>query len=273
MEELSLQEIHQITLNILKKIDEVVRKLNLKYYMAFGSLIGTVRHHGFIPWDDDLDIMMLRKDYDKFISYFVEHKEELYPYQIFTVNICPNYPHMIARVCHMEYPIEVKNEIPCGMGVFVDLYPLDGMGNDGEQLKRERKRVQRLIEGQVWATRLRFEAPSKKYRIPDKFLKYLYAKWRGKTYFERELTEYTKKYDFENSKYIGVSIWGSWMNYYKKELFAEIEEMPFEDFDVMVPKGYDEILRLIYGDYTKLPPENERKPQHNYRAYRRSGSK
>lgn len=77
MQLISMKEVQKGSLEILKKIDEICNQLNLKYYLAYGTLIGAIRHKGFIPWDDDVDIMMPRKDYDSLVQYFIDHKEEL----------------------------------------------------------------------------------------------------------------------------------------------------------------------------------------------------
>lgn len=267
MRELTIEEIHEITLNILKKIDEVAIELNLKYYLAYGSLIGAVRHHGFIPWDDDLDIMMLREDYEKLITYFMEHEKELYPYKIFSNRNNKDYPHMIARVCNVDYPIEVENEIPCGMGVFVDIYPIDGMGNDKAAWQRMMKKRQQLIAGSYYATRKHFEIPKKRYRAFDKYLLYLFAKWKGKNYFLDRLEQYKNRFSLDASRYAGCIVWEQEM--FEKEYFLETERLPFEGMLVMVPKQYDRLLRISYGDYMKLPPVEEQQPQHNYKAYQK----
>lgn len=82
MKELSIQEIHEGTLGILKKIIDICDKVGVNYYLAYGSLIGAVRHGGFIPWDDDLDIVMLRPDYEVFCQYCMKHEQELYPFKL-----------------------------------------------------------------------------------------------------------------------------------------------------------------------------------------------
>ena len=82
MKELSIQEIHEGTLGILKKIIDICDKVGVNYYLAYGSLIGAVRHGGFIPWDDDLDIVMLRPDYEVFCQYCMKHERELYPFKL-----------------------------------------------------------------------------------------------------------------------------------------------------------------------------------------------
>lgn len=268
MKELSLEEIHEITLDILKKIDRIVTAQGLKYFLAYGSLIGAVRHRGFIPWDDDLDIMMLRPDYDKFVQYFLEHEKELYPLKIFTHDTCENYPHMIARVCNLDYPIVVNNEIDCGMGIFVDVYPLDGMGEEEKVWKPLIRRRQQLIAASYYATRIHFEIPKKKYRILDKYLLYLYAKWKGSAYFLDKLERYKEYFPLETSRYVGNVVWVG-MELLEKEWFRDTLRLPFEDMEAMVPEGYDALLRCGYGDYMQLPPEEARRPQHNYAAYQK----
>lgn len=265
--ELKLEEIHAVTLDILKKIDALTQKLQLSYYMAYGSLIGVVRHQGFIPWDDDLDIMMRREDYEIFLEYCIEHESELYPYRIFTNRNNPEYPHMIARFCNVEYPVEVDNEIPCGMGVFVDIYPLDGMGNSAAEWKRMMRVRQQLIAGSYYATRLKFEIPKKKYRIIDKYLLYLFAKWKGKAYFFARLEQYKTRFAWEKSRYVGCIVWEPEL--FERTYFEETTRLPFCDMQVMVPKEYDKLLRTSYGNYMELPPEEARRPQHNYKAYHR----
>lgn len=267
MQELTIQEIHEVTLGILKKIDAVASAQDLKYFMAYGTLIGVIRHQGFIPWDDDLDIMMVRRDYEKLIAYFEEHEEELYPYKVFTVQNNKNYPHMIARICNTEYPIRVNNEKECGLGVFIDVYPLDGLGTDPAVWRRMLRKRQQLIAGSYYATRKRFEVPKKKYRIPDKFLLYVFAKIVGRDFFTNQLEQYKNIFSWDDSRYVGCAVWEPEM--FEKKYFMETTRMPFCDMQVMVPKEYDKLLRTSYGDYMQLPPEEDRHPQHNYKAYRR----
>ena len=82
MQLISMQEVQKGSLEILKRIDKICAQLKLKYCLAYGTLIGAIRHKGFIPWDDDVDIMMPRKDYDTLVKYFIDHKDELKPLEI-----------------------------------------------------------------------------------------------------------------------------------------------------------------------------------------------
>ena len=129
---MSMKEIQAVSLEILKKIADICGQHNWKYSLAWGTLIGAVRHNGYIPWDDDVDIQMPRPDYVKLKDFFRNHKEELYPLRLFD-NDVKDYPYELARVCDDRYVIDTKNEKPCGMGVFVDIYVLDGTGDTFEE--------------------------------------------------------------------------------------------------------------------------------------------
>lgn len=264
---LSIDEIHEIELNILKKIHEIATGEKLTYFVAYGTLIGAVRHQGFIPWDDDLDIMMPRSDYDRMVDYFESHEKELYPYKIFTPQNNPDYPHMIARVCNLEYPIVVDNEIPCGMGVFVDVYPMDGIGTDRDAWERRLKKKQRMVVACQFSMRKKFVPPRKFYRVPDRYLLYCYAKWRGRDYLMGRLERYAHCFTWEESSYVSCAVWE--VDIYEKRWLNEVVWLPFCDMQVPAPKEYDKVLKVSFPDYMQLPPEEERVPQHEYHAYRR----
>ena len=128
-----MQEIQSVSLEVLKKITDIMDHEGFNYILAYGTLIGAIRPKGFIPWDDDIDIMMLRPDYEKFLEYAESHKEELDYLEVFNMNTNPDYPHMITRVSDSRYEIDVTNERRCGLGIFVDIYPMDGIGNTIEE--------------------------------------------------------------------------------------------------------------------------------------------
>lgn len=128
MIELEFKESQRIALEILKKVACICEEHNFRYVLIWGTLIGAIRHNGFIPWDDDIDIAMPRPDYDKLLSFFKKHRDELMPLECLTMETRKNYPHMIARISDSRTWIDVVNEKDCGMGVFVDIYPFDGLG-------------------------------------------------------------------------------------------------------------------------------------------------
>ena len=91
----------------LEKIKEICDKEGFRYVLTWGTLIGAIRHKGFIPWDDDIDIMMPRPDHDKLMKYMSEHKDELKPLEVFNNDTCPNYPYMLTRISDSRYILDV----------------------------------------------------------------------------------------------------------------------------------------------------------------------
>ena len=135
--ELSLEEVHKETLNVLKKIDEICEHNDIKYSIMYGTLIGYMRHNGFIPWDDDMDVCMLRPEYDKFVAYCNEHEEELYPFKLMSKYTADDYPFNLQRFCDTRFKmVKTDGLSDAGMGLFIDIYPLDALGNLNNRLTK-----------------------------------------------------------------------------------------------------------------------------------------
>lgn len=270
--ELSLEEIHNVTIDILKKIIAICEEINIDYYIAYGSLIGAVRHKGFIPWDDDCDLVMLRPDYEKFCKYCQDNEERLRPYKMVTRETMKKYPYNIGRFNDMSYEAVYDNVIQYDSGVFVDIYPLDGAGNEiNKRIDKIRKKKSNIFRILLWSIDAHFEPSTynKWYRTIIKYFIRLYSKCRGSEYFLNKLESLKKSYNFENSKYVAEMTWDSGLVLYKKEWFVDTVLFDFEGLEVKAPVGYDEFLKCHYGNYMELPPETERVPHHEYRVYRR----
>lgn len=274
MKKLTMKDVQFGALEILKKIDEICRQEKLKYCLAYGTLIGAVRHKGFIPWDDDIDIMMPRADYDKLVDFFIEHKQELYPFEILNKNVNEKYPFMISRVSDSRYVLDVDNESPYGIGLFVDIYPLDGAGNSVEEYTRRKKDASRWASLCFLSTRrtIKRENTASVFKYILKFPAFFVAKVLGRDFFMRKLDLIQKKCDYENSKYIGCMIWASddgVRTIFPKEWFDKMIDVEFEGCLFKAPKEYDKILSRGYGNYMELPPENKRIAHHYYDAYQK----
>ena len=273
MKELSLREIQLSSLEILKFIDKYCRKNGLKYFLAYGTLLGAVRHKGFIPWDDDIDIMMPREDYEKFINYCIKNEEKIAPLKILSTKNNPDYPHMIARMSDTRYELIVDNELPYGLGAFVDIYPVDFFANSTKEAKKIKDKASCLSSLCFLSTRVHFKIGHTKGAI-KKIIKYpafIYAKILGKNHFIKKLNRMAKKYSCQNKEYAGCLVWGTdGMNgVFKKELFDETIELPFEGRKYFAPKRYNEILTKLYKDYMKIPPKSKQIPHHDYKAYKK----
>lgn len=270
--ELAVQEIKDIALEVLKVIAQICDDQGFRYFLIYGTLIGAVRHHGYIPWDDDVDIMMPRPDYERFLQYFKAHNSEYPNLRIFNCEECEEYPYMITRVSDDRYRIDMANEKPYGMGIFVDIYPYDGLGKTKSEALRYGMKGDRLSSLCFQATRKRFaiETTTSVIRKFIKYPVYLVSKLIGKEYFQKKLKCLAGQKDYDMSEYIGCVVWlsGGEKDIYLKRWFDEAIMMQFEKYQFRVPKYYDEVLRHGYGDYMKLPPEKERIGHHYYKAYK-----
>lgn len=266
---LSLQEIQSETLAIMKKIDAICRTEHLTYSLFYGTLLGAVRHGGFIPWDDDLDIVMPRNDYDRLAEYFKIHERDVAPLKWFSYETVADYPYMIARICNTDFRMEAENEHDCGMGTFVDIYPLDGAG-DGRT---------NAFYNKAWffasmyftKSRIHYVAPKGFARKIVKGCSLILSKMFSREKIRAILLHYAKRFPYEGSDYVGCIIWltDGKKNIFKKSDIRELVEWDFEDAKFFVPKNYDAILTTGYGNWRELPPEHERVGHHFYEIYRK----
>ena len=274
MEILSFKEMQSIAANILKNLVVLCDKLGLRYSIAYGSLIGAVRHHGFIPWDDDIDIWMPRPDYEKLVKYWFDNEDLLMPYKLMNTDNNPYYPHMITRIVDTRTWIDVENEKDCGLGLFVDIYVHDGLGCDYEKATSYLWKSRRNSSLLFLSAREHFSKGLTKgwMKILTKYPAFIYSKLMGKKYFVNQAKKLCEGLDFEHSEYVACVGWCSYRpprELLKKEWFDELIELNFEDFKVKAPKKYHEVLTQIYGDYMKLPPPRERIAHHLYTAYKK----
>lgn len=271
-DELNIEQIHKQTLGIIEKLIEICNKINVNYYVAYGSLIGAVRHKGFIPWDDDFDVVMLRDEYEKFCDYCIEHENEIKPYKLLSRKCEKKYPYNIARLNNMNYKAVYDNVQGYESGIFIDIYPLDGAGSDVAQtIKKVEKRKSNLFRITLWSVDDHYTKSTynKWYRSIIKFLVRGYSKIRGSKYFLDKMENFKNLYNIKDSKFIAEMTWDAGLTLYEKSWFDKYCYMDFENLKVKVPIGYDEFLKCHYGDYMKLPPINEQVPHHEYKVYKR----
>lgn len=270
---LEMAEVQKVSLTMMKKIAEICERKGFRYFLYGGTLLGAVRHKGFIPWDDDIDIGMPRPDYEKFCSYCKLHEKEIYPYRLFNMDTVKGYPYMIGRMSDDRYKIEVQNEDDFGMGIFVDIYPLDGLGNTEEGAKALMRKLRKYPRLMFLSTRQHYQFGTTKgwkkrlLKIPA----FLYAKFMGKNYFKKKILEIVDLTNYENSKFMGCAVWGSGniLRCYDKNILGDFVLADFEDTQFRIPENYDYFLTIEFGDYMKLPPVKDRIYHHLYMAYKK----
>ena len=269
MKELSLREIQLAEFGVMQKLAELCNQLDLRYYLFYGTLLGAVRHQGFIPWDDDVDVAMPRPDYEKLLAYCDENADALAPYRLMHYRKDADYIYPIARLCDTRYHVDYEGTVEYGLGLFVDIFPLDGCGNTPREAKRIHRKNDALQRLTFLAGTDRFK-PSLKgglHRTVVKFFSYCYAKCFGPRYFARKADRNSMAIPFETSDFISCTVWFDWPQWFPKEWFGNDASLLFEGQPFCVPKQWEGMMKEWYGDYMCLPPENERIGHHHYKAY------
>ena len=277
MRKMEMAEIKKISLEIMKQIADICEAQHLRYFLFYGTLIGAIRHHGFIPWDDDLDIMMPREDHDKLLRFLKAHQKEYPNLRIFNPTECQQYPYMITRISDDRYRIVMDNEEEYGMGIFIDIYPFDGLGNTEKEAIRFGNCGDRWSSLCFQATRKKIDFRKTTYHGTSTFRKiikvpvWFVAHLIGKNAIQKKLASMAYQKPYDKSEFVGCVVWltGGIKDMFKRKWFDESILVSFEKYQFRVPKQYDIVLRHTYGDYMKLPPENERIGQHLYYAYKK----
>lgn len=265
MRSIESDELKQIELDILTKIDHVCRKNNFCYSLCGGTLLGAIRHKGYIPWDDDIDIAMPRDDYDKFLNYCISNEKECGFRIVSTIND-KRYAYLFAKACALNTIIEEENFNPNGadVGVYVDIFPIDGLGSKEEAKSNfEATRFKReLLVARNWKRFFRSKTHAW-YIEPIRFGFWIMSRFVSANALIEKIDRYYLRFPLSKSEYAAV-VCGS---YREKEIlptevlntFTEVE---FEGKQFMAFEKFDDYLSSIYGDYMKLPPKDKQESHH-----------
>lgn len=270
MEKISQEKQKEIMLEILDYIHDVCMENKIEYSLSGGSLLGAIRHEGFIPWDDDIDIMLKRCDYEKLLA--ILRKSEEYRLLDFQVD---NYKYMYAKLCDKKSrQISMYGEVP-EFGLFVDIFPYDSLPVDDNEQKEFLKNIDRLNK-ELGLSSIKTYFHHQSYlkaiaRMLVLFPKHLKLKKEKKMKLRSmELNNYMKQYNDLNNPYIGYVAWDYTEPYREKfpvQLFSEFKDYLFEGRYYRGIKDSHQYLTKLYGDYMELPPEDSRENHSYYRWY------
>ena len=269
MKRMSLQQIQQAELNLLVHFDKVCRKYGLRYSMAGGTLLGAVRHKGFIPWDDDIDIGMPRPDYDRFCALMKGRSLDgghifLLP-ETDSKAVMP-YAKLFDRRTYTDFTYATDQGSDC---LWIDILPVDGMPAGRKELQRHMDRFVKLRFFLQLSRAKQGKGTTKWKAFLKPFTRPLF--WIFPTRFWRDwMDRLARKYDFETSEHVGIAVWGLYGVGESVRKDPRCMEMEFEGHSFLGTVAYDAYLRGIYGDYWKLPPKEQQKA-HPSRAYLRRG--
>lgn len=267
----TLHRLWRIEMEIYQAIAKICEAHKLRYYAAYGTTLGAVRHQGFIPWDDDMDVCMPRKDYEEFLRVAPgELSEKL---EILGIGFTKGYVLPFIKVQNRETTFieETDKNLKYHTGVFVDIFPLDAVPPEGEMRERQARRCMMWIRACVLTEYWQPKLPEQMkgltrllagigcagihslFRLTGRKVESFYRR------FVREARRYEQEGEPREYSRLGVVLYASVVHL--SETLFPTGTVPYEDIRVQVPRDPDTYLKDIYGNYMELPPAEK---QHNH---------
>lgn len=261
---LTFEDKKGLSIQILHEVDNFCTKNGIKYSLAYGTLIGAVRHKGFIPWDDDVDIMMLRPDYEKFIRSFNHDSTKLFSVASYATE--KNFHYPMAKVsCNATVNEELGYD---KLGYAIDVFAIDKFPTSDKEVQQVlKKKKQYWYLFAIKASRWNKKASVLK-NLKWVFLKNTVGLIPYST-IHKNILNFIGQYDgLEGNYYLGclATPYGS-HDIFPKEFFSKYIKIPYENSQFSVLSEYDKCLISVYGDYMKLPPIEKRVTHHDFNAY------
>ena len=245
-----IKKVWNVELNILETVKMICNKHSITYYAIAGSLLGAIRHKGFIPWDDDLDIGMPRKDYNK----FMEVVDQELPDDLFaqTYLNTRSFPYDMIKIRNSNTtgftPWE-KNE-DCNKGIFIDIFPIDNIPDDLEIRKSEINNIKSLFHKAVLLSRKTETSPP--FKVIKSIVKHALIATgnKRKSAFIEKAIQLCSNYNNIETEFCGMRSFSNPEKFtWRTDTCSKLIEIPFENTSIICPAGYDSILTSIYGDY------------------------
>lgn len=273
MKELSIEDIKRVSSDILRAYDLVCQKNNISYSVFYGTLLGAIRHHGFIPWDDDIDVIMTREEYLKFVRVIQEENPFSGEILLFDVERTSDYSLPLVKLVDTHTVLSQHGHVEkIPLGVYIDIFVFDKVPAE----KDSRKRVYRMADrmqtfwGHCEMKEVSRTSKGVAARVKH-FIKYILN--HG---FARIVSLAMNRYAMKtNSQNHGSEVFGNLLycgyrretDTFPESLINDVIRVDFEGFSVNAVRNYDAVLKQIYGDYMQLPPEEKRVTHHTFDCY------
>lgn len=259
MRKIEIDEMRQRLLSMAEYLQNICKENGLKMFLSGGTLLGAVRHKGFIPWDDDIDVHMPRPDYDRLIKIFKE-KENIGKYKLLSHELNDKYVYTFAKLVDDD-TLLIEDDIYSGvdMGLYLDIFPIDGLGDDIATAEKQMKKMNKYL---VMNYALLVKPWRKKCTFFKNFaieLMRCAVKIYGINRLHKKIRKLAKSLPYEQCEYVGEYIdqVGSNRIVRRSEVYGDSVDMQFEGLKLPAPVGWDKYLTQFYGDYMQLPPEKK----------------
>lgn len=258
MERLSHAQIQARLLEILKDVDAWCKAGGIRYSLAYGTLLGAVRHKGFIPWDDDVDLLMPRPDFERFVTGYGREGKGKYRCLYGTHTPEADFVNFFAKV-HDPSTVSHEGGKYYRFGLNIDIFPVDGKPSDPAAQAAWEKRLCRETHRMRLRYKPFFSAPP---------LAVMAAHMHSHKWWFEHCEGLLKSIPFEGSEYCGAVsvVYNGTVEVFPRKMFEEYTNLEFEGEEFSAFAGWDLFLRQQFGDYMQLPPEDKRRT-HNLEVY------
>ena len=268
---LNTREIQLEEKKILDHVVEFLDKNNIRYSLCGGTLLGAIRHKGFIPWDDDIDIFIPRPEYDK-LQEMIKKDNSILGNNLYFHSVESNNSNMpFTKVYnHNIRAYDWRYNDKYEKYLWIDIFPIDGFPENNEECKKwfkNRNKTKKMFMYSKMTSKFMFHKKEYLKNIAKIIIKFI-AKILPKDYYAKKIISLGKKYPYETSKYAGCYVWGYGpQEKMKKEDYEKYIDVEFEGTKYKGLKEYDKYLTNLYKDYMQLPPE-EKRVTHSFKAWR-----
>lgn len=259
------EDIKKYLVEVLNYIDAVCKNNNLNYFIFYGTLLGAIRHEGFIPWDDDIDIVMFRDDYNRFLEITSKPNND---FKTISPNNTSGYYLSFAKVFNTKTILYEHVSHPLKIGVYVDIFPLDYCGDTLDEsisLMKKYYHYQKLLD----IKNLRFDKNRSLFKNSLLFLFKACLILRSRASIIRRVQKQIENDCKSKKEFVACLCMPVYKNksIFDSSLFASKTKAKFESHYFCAPSDSDSILKQLYGDYMKLPPKNKRITHHAFDVF------
>lgn len=265
--DIDIKDAQRVQLEILIDFDKLCKAHDIKYQLFSGTLIGAIRHNGFIPWDDDVDVCMLREEYDKFLAIGKTELGEEYFIQNYMSD--PNFQSQYTKIRknntrYVEYMVQ---DVDIHHGIFIDVFPYDNVKLNTFTGNLQRATINKLKDINYCRVKRVNQSEENRFVRAKKNLTHYILKVVPKKSMDNFIKKLSLMSNDSETKYVaelGISTSKAMYEKFtlRKEVFYNSIEWEFEGYKFPVPKEYDYVLTKNYGDYMSLPPIEEQQPHH-----------